>query len=101
MLAVVLACYLRLIVELFRRREYVAGSLFAALFVLVGGGWAIGVLAGLPVGWRYAGRWGIRPWMTVWSVALAGGLANIVAGVWVSNLTVGRWQEWFGWVPPF
>ena len=101
MLAVVLACYLRLVVELFRRREYVVGGLFAVLFALVGGGWTLGVLAGLPVGWRYARLWGLRAWMAVWSLALAGGLANIAAAVWLSTLSLDRWREWFWWVPPF
>lgn len=87
-------------IELFRRREYVVGGLFAALFVLVGG-WTLGVPVGLPVGWRYARQWGIRPWMTVWYLALAAGVANLAAGVWLATLPMARWREWFGWVPPF
>ena len=101
MLLVVLTCYLRLVVELFRRREYVVGVLFAVLLLFVGGGWTLGVLAGLPVGWWYARRWGIRPWMAVWSLALAGGLANLAVGGWLLAMPSGRWREWFGWVPPF
>ncbi len=101
MLAVVLACYLRLVVELFRRREYTVGVLFAVLFLLVGGGWTLGALAGLPVGWRYARRWGLRPWMAVWSLALVGGLANIAAGGVLLKMSVPGWREWFGWLPPF
>lgn len=101
MLLVVLACYLRLVLELFRRREYVVGVLFAVLFLFVGGGWTLGVLTGLPVGWRYSQRWGIRPWMVVWSLALVGGLANLTVGGWLLAMPAGRWREWFGWVPPF
>lgn len=101
LLLVVLACYLRLVVELFRLREYVVGVLFAVLFLFVGGGWTLGVLTGLPVGWRYARRWGIRPWMAVWSLALAGGLTNLAVGGWLLAMPASRWREWFGWVPLF
>ena len=95
MLVIVLICYLRLVVEMFRRREYLVGALFAFMFLLVGGGWTLGVLAGLPVGWRYARRWGIRPWMAVWTLAMMCGLCNIAAAAWLHSLSVEQWQAWF------
>jgi hypothetical protein len=101
LLLVVVACQLRLVIELFRRREYVVGALFALMFLFVGGGWTLGALVGLPVGWREARRWGIRPWMAVWSLALAAGLANIVIGGLLFNMSLVRWQQWFWWVPKF
>ena len=98
---VTLLCYLRFVVELFRRREYLAGAVFATLFILVGGGWTLGVLAALPLGWRYAKRWEIRGWILLWSVSLVVGLMNLGAGVMLAKMSVESWLSRFSWVPVF
>jgi hypothetical protein len=95
LLLMVMACYLRLVVEMVRRREYTLGILFAGLFLLIGGGWAVGVLVGLPVGWRNATRWNLRGWMTFWTLALVLGLVNVGAGLVLLQLPVEQWREWF------
>jgi hypothetical protein len=100
-LGVVLICYIRLVLEMFRRREYLIGVLFSVLFLFIGGGWVLGVLTGLPVGWRNARRWDIRAWMVVWTLALVGGLANIAVGGLLLKMPIAEWREWFAWVPPF
>ncbi|VTS06811.1 hypothetical protein [Tuwongella immobilis] len=101
LLVIALACFARLVIELFRRREVIVGVLFAGMLLMIGGGWVLGVLAGLPVGWRYTRQWGIRPWMVVWSLALIGGVGNILLGGMLLHMSVPDWKEWFGWVPPF
>jgi hypothetical protein len=101
MFAIALICYLRLVIELFRRREYVLGVILAVLFVFVGGGWTVGLVVGLPIGWLHALRGQIRAWLAVWSIALVAGIANLLIAIWMSQMTKAEWTNWFGWVPPF
>lgn len=101
MLAIVVVCYLRLVVEMYRRRAYTVGVLFTILFLLAGGGLSIGVFVGLPVGWKYSRDWGIRPWMAVWSLALVGSISNIVTAIWFRSMNSEEWFDLFGWLPPF
>ena len=96
---VVLACYLRFVVELFLRREFVLGVIFSILFMVVGAGWSVGVLAGVIVGWRQAREWKIRAWMTVWAIALLAAIINMALSVWLIHMTMADWQKWFGWLP--
>ena len=101
MLAIVMICYVRFVIELFRRGEKVYGWIFGICLVFIGGGWTIGVLAGLPLGWKYASKWKFNPWMVVWSLALVGSLANLLVGGLLLSLSLHNWRRYFGWVPSF
>lgn len=90
--AISLVCYLRLIAALFRHREYLVGVLLAAFFLVPGGGWVIGSVVGLCVGWRYSREWNIRGWLIVWSVALGIGAVDLALVVWLKDLSLENWR---------
>ena len=99
--ALVLVCYVVMIVRLFRRKERALGWLCALLNLMIGGGQVVGVLIGLIFGWMKARAWGIRTFMAFWTALFLLALLNLAALFVALQLSKSDWQDYLGWLPSF
>ncbi|VTR96697.1 unnamed protein product [Gemmata massiliana] len=95
----VMAGYLWLTVRAFRRGDTAVGILFAALWLLIGGGWLAGVLLGLVFGWVWVRRWNALPFMIVWSILVVLAIGNFALAGVMMKMSLDDWRAYFGWLP--
>ena len=101
LMAFVMAGYLWLTVHAFRKGETSIGVIFTILLVIIGGGWTLGVVLGLIVGWTKARRWQIRGFMAGWTTLILLALINLAISAVMRKMSMEDWREWFGWLPGF
>jgi hypothetical protein len=99
--ALVIAGYLWLIVTTFQKGEKSLGIIFAVLFIFLGGGWVLGVLLGLIIGWTKVARWQIRGFMTGWTILILIASLNLTISILMRKMSRDDWREWFAWLPAF
>jgi fructose-specific phosphotransferase system IIC component len=91
----VLLGYAGLTIAFFRRRELAPGILCVCCAVLCPG-LPVGLLIALAFGWLHAARWGMRPFMALWTVLVAIACLDVVAVAALRDLDGATLQRLFG-----
>jgi len=99
--ALVMTGFLWLTFRAYRHGDTSVGVLFTVLLLLVGGGWVLGVLLGLILGWVLVRRWRVGWFMAWWSALILLTVANLTLAVVMRKMSREEWREWFGWLPEF
>jgi ABC-type Mn2+/Zn2+ transport system permease subunit len=96
-----LAGFVWLTARAYQRGDTAIGVLFTVLLLLIGGGWVLGVLLGLILGWVRVRRWQAREFMAGWSLLFLLAAGNLALAVLMRKMSREEWREWFGWLPQF
>ena len=83
----VMTGFLWLTIRAYRRGDTAIGALFTVLWILVGGGWVLGVILGLLFGWIWVRRWQAGWFMCGWSLLIFLAAGNLALAIVMKKMS--------------